>query len=151
MRLRLLLPILALLAGLPLVASADDADSQTLSTSDAPLDAIATCAVQTLPTRGLESSVARITCQVAGAVASDTRFSVRAALAQADAEADAAGVAPASIDPLCTAPITNGVGTCAGILRDLASFMGGRVILTATLEPSGTLLRIAPPSPQPAP
>src|SRR5438132_13009951 len=94
------LSIVALLVTMPLVGNPEQG-------------AAARCTVQTLPTRGLEGSVGRIECSVSGAPDTETRFTVLLGATQDDATAR----------EFCTAELSDGAGTCSGLLRDLSNFI----------------------------
>jgi hypothetical protein len=50
---------------------------------------------------------------------------------------------------LCSAPLDDGAGSCIALLRDRSSIADDLSLLTATLEPSGTLVRPDGTSPLP--
>ena len=100
--------------------------------SDAPPDVPSlSCTVESLPTRGFELSVARLTCQVVRAPAADAQFS--ASLVRPD---DPSAIA----QPLCSGGLTDGSGACTMIVRSREGFSRDGMLVSVTLEPSGTVL-----------
>ncbi|HEV7662030.1 MAG TPA: hypothetical protein VGQ62_00745 [Chloroflexota bacterium] len=98
-----------------------------------------TCTAEPLPTRAFEVNAVRLTCRVTGAAASDTSFTVSLPRSSDDPVGQ----------PLCSAPLDDGAGSCIALLRDRSSIADDLSLLTATLEPSGTLVRPDGTSPLP--
>jgi len=125
-------------AGYAQADSGGEVGSQTASEAPGPtLD----CTAVGLRIMTAEVSGARFTCQVAGAPAGDSSFTVRAA---------SAGDQPML---LCSGNLAAGVGACSGSFIDRAASGLGQVSLAVTLQPSGTALGplvIGPSTPVPA-
>lgn len=132
-RIATMLAVAVVLAALPLGAWAEGdipvADGPSLS-----------CTVEPLPVRAFELRAARITCRVTSAPATETTLSVFSVQ-----------VADSIAEPICVGALSDGAGACSWITRDGASIVQGQVVLTARLDPSGTMYSVPPPEPAATP
>jgi hypothetical protein len=91
-----------------------------------------------------EVSGARFVCQINGAPAGDSSFSVQA-VSTSDQNH--------SLVPLCSGTLASGAGACSGAFIDRAASGLAQVSLAVTLQPSGAALGpvvIGPSTPAPA-
>jgi hypothetical protein len=106
------------------------------------------CTVSALRIMTAELNGVRFTCRVAGASPADTSFIARATRTSVDPQL--AAILRAFT---CTGSLAAGVGECTGGFVDRSSRPLGELSITATLQPSGTVLgpvALGPPSSTPS-
>ena|SRR5438309_51337 len=119
--------------------SGDDVAQVSTDASGASLD----CRGMGLKIMAAEVSGARFVCQVSGAPAGDSSFSV-----QAVSTADQTH----TLVPLCSGSLADGAGACSGAFIDRLASGLAQISLAVTLQPSGAALGpvvIGPPTPAP--
>ena len=125
-------------------AQADDGgEANALTASEAAAPGVA-CRAVGLRIMAAEVSGARFVCEISGAPASDSSFSVQAT--------NAADQTQATV-PLCSGSLVSGAGACSGAFIDRAASGLAQVSLAVTLQPSGAALGpvvIGPQTPAPA-
>lgn len=78
-----------------------------------------------------------VTCGVTGAGSADTSFRLVAALTAQSGETR-------TVDPLCEGKLQEGAGTCRGNVIAPVPYWTGSLIVTGTVQPSGSMLGPAP-------
>jgi hypothetical protein len=125
-------------------AQADDGgDASAQTMSEAP-GATLDCRAVGLRIMAAEVSGAHFVCQVSGAPAGDSRFTVNATSATDQAH---------TVVPLCSGNLASGAGICIGAFIDRAASGLTQMSLAVTLQPSGTALGpvvVGPSPPAPA-
>jgi hypothetical protein len=114
------------------VGTVDSARATDAAAAGAPALA---CTLSALRIMTAELNGVRFTCRVAGASPADTSFFVRATRTSVDPQL--AAILRAFT---CTGSLAAGVGECTGGFVDRAGRPLGELSITATLQPSGTVL-----------
>jgi len=143
-QLMLLATLLAIAPAASASAQADDGgEANALTASEAAAPSVA-CRAVGLKIMAAEVSGARFVCEISGAPAGDSSFSVQATNAADETQATV---------PLCSGSLASGAGACSGAFIDRAASGLAQVSLAVTLQPSGAALGpvvIGPPTPAPA-